>query len=91
MRQLRTGGRVSTEGWTVRLIHGPDSEDMETLDTLHAAMEWASLKGSEYHSHGVDCLGRMKEIFVLEFPENDTWFQYGTNYHWVTFEKEANG
>jgi hypothetical protein len=75
-----------TEGWKVRLIHGPESEDEETLSTLHAAMDWATMKGTEYHSHDVDCLGLMQESFVLE-PEGGRWFQYGMNYHWVMFER----
>lgn len=73
-------------GWKVTLIHGPDHEDIETLNTLQAAMDWAQRKGSEYHRIGADCLGWMTKTFVLE-PEHGKWFQYGTNYHWVTFEK----
>ncbi len=77
-----------SEGWLVTIVHGSDDEECaeETLGDLFAAMEWARLKGAEYHLNGVDCLGLMHEKFVKEDPEG-TWFQYGTNYHWVTFEK----
>jgi hypothetical protein len=73
-------------GWKVRLVHGPKHEDEETLSTLQTAMDWASTKGAEYHVHGVDCLRQMQEVFVLE-PEGGLWFQYGMNYHWVTFNR----
>lgn len=74
------------EGWFVALVHGRGIEDVETFSTLYAAMEWARLKGAEYHSDGADCLGQMQRRFVLE-PSGGVWFQYGTDYHWVTFEK----
>jgi hypothetical protein len=73
--------------WEVTIVHGRDSEDKEILSNLHAAMEWARLKGAEYHPGGVDCLGRMMEVFVKEDFSDVTTFQYGMNYHWVTFEK----
>ena len=74
-------------GWKVTLVHGPKHEDVETLGTLQAAMEWAGMKGAEHHPYGVDCLGLMRETFAVE-PDGGTWFQYGTNYHWVTFERK---
>jgi hypothetical protein len=74
-------------GWKVTLVHGPDHEDIETLSTLQAAMDWASTKGAEYHRVGVDCLGLMITAFVFEKHEDGKYFQYGTNYHWVVFEK----
>lgn len=73
--------------WKVTLIHGPEDEDIETLSTLPAAMDWASTKGAEYHGAGVDCLGLMMAAFVFEKHEDSKYFQYGTNYHWVTFER----
>lgn len=75
------------ERWKVRTIHGRNSEDVETLSTLYAAMEWARMKGTEYHPDGVDCLGLMQKTFVLEQDGDRMWFQYGMNYHWVLFEK----
>jgi hypothetical protein len=73
--------------WKVTLVHGPDSEDVETLGSLYAAMEWVRLKGTEYHNHGVDCLGLMMKVLTKEDFGDAATFQYGTNYHWVTFEK----
>jgi hypothetical protein len=75
---------LAAKGCKVTLVHGPDSEDVETFDDLHAAMDWAGMKGSEYHTHIKDCLQSMKEVFVMEYGST---LQYGTNYHWVTFEK----
>lgn len=69
------------------MVHGPDSEDVEVFSNLYTAMEWARIKGAEYHRDGVDCLGDMQKLFYKEQAEDSTWFQYGTNYHWVTFEK----
>lgn len=73
--------------WKVTLVHGPDNEDVETLGNLHAAMEWARMKSAEYHDYGVDCLGLMMNNFVKEDFTDGASFQYGMNYHWVTFEK----
>ena len=68
------------------MVHGPKSTDVETFSNLYAAMEWARLTGAEYEC-GLDCLGQMQKVFVKEQTEDSTWFQYGMNYHWVTFEK----
>jgi hypothetical protein len=73
--------------WKVTLVHGPESTDEETLSSLYAAMEWSRLKGTEYHENGVDCLGLMMKVFVKEDFGDGASFQYGTNYHWATFEK----
>jgi hypothetical protein len=73
--------------WKVTLVHGPDTCDKEILSNLHAAMEWARLKGAEYHPSGVDCLGLMMEVFVKEDFSDGATFQYGMNYHWVVFER----
>ena len=68
------------------MVHGPNACDEETSTSLVAAMEWAQMIGTGYGC--VDCLGQMQKRFMLE-PDHGTWFQYGTDYHWVTFEKVA--
>lgn len=73
--------------WEVTLVHGPHDKDVETLGSLYAAMEWARLKSAEYHEHGVDCLGLMMKAFTKEDFGDGVSFQYGMNYHWVTFVK----